>query len=291
MYSSNQRYSIMPNRLFLFAGYDKDATIDDALIYYVSTLSEYGDVIVCMDNDLKKSEIDKLKPYTITTIANRHGEYDFGSYKRAYTYAYDKNLLKNYDYVYFINDSVFGPMIDINNILIQLEKLSTDAAGLIVSKHRTHEFMESWFVRLNKKIFTSSWFYEFISSVQSEKNKTDITVKYEHGLSNIIKKNGCSWDGIFAVYGRKTYNNPKSLFIHGCPFVKKMSFIRHNGALGNQIKYILNHSDKKSVQSVLKTANRVYGKQYMNWFLTDNPIKILWRNMTYGIKKIKNGKL
>lgn len=278
-------------RLFLFAGYDKDGIIDDALIYYISKISRYGDVIVCIDNDLKKSEINKLKPYTIKTIAHRHGEYDFGSYKRAYTYAYDKNLLKNYDYVYFINDSVFGPMVNINNTLIKLEKLSTDAAGLIVSKHRTHEFMESWFIRLNKKIFTSSWFYEFMSSVHHEVGKSLITIKYEHGLSNLIKNNGCSWGGIYSVYGRETYNNPKSLFVSGCPFVKKMSFIRHNGALGKQIRYILNYSDKKAVQSILKTANRIYGKKYMNWFLTDNSIKILWRNVTYGIKKLKNGKL
>ena len=40
-----------PGRLFLFAGYDKDGIVDDALVYYVSALSKYGDVIVCMDND------------------------------------------------------------------------------------------------------------------------------------------------------------------------------------------------------------------------------------------------
>ncbi len=278
-------------RLFLFAGFDKDGIVDDALIYYVSKLSEYGDVIVCMDNDLQKSETNKLKPYTISALACRHGEYDFGSYKRAYQYAHDKNLLQNYDYVYLVNDSVFGPMVNINNTLTELEKLSTDAAGLVISKHQTHEFMESWFVRLNKKISMSKWFNEFISSVHQELSKAKITIHYEHGLSNLIKNNGCSWGGLYSVYGRKTYNKPKSLFIHGCPFIKKTSFTRHNGALGKQIKYILRHSDKNAATSVIATANRVYGEKYMNWFLTSNPIKILWRNMTYGIKKLKDGKL
>ena len=85
-----------PVRLFLFAGYDKDNIVADSLVYYVKTLSKYGDVIVCIDNDLPQTEIQKIKPFAIHTIAQRHGEYDFGSYKRAYQYARDKKILKIY---------------------------------------------------------------------------------------------------------------------------------------------------------------------------------------------------
>ena len=277
--------------LFLFAGYDKDGIIDDAIIYYVSALSQHGDVIVYMDCDCKKSEIEKLKPYTIFAGAQKHGEYDFGSYKRAFQYAHDKDLLKNYGYIYLVNDSVFGPLYDIKNTLDKIESNKSDAVGMIISKHRTHSFMESWFVRLNNKIATSKWFYDFITSVQQEEDKYIITVKYEHGLTNIIENNGCTFDCLFVCHGRFTYNNPKYLFKHGCPFVKKASFTRHNGDLGNQIKYILNHCDKKAGECIMKTANRVYGYEYMKEFLTYNPIKIFIRKITYVYKKIKNGEL
>ena len=275
-----------PYRLFLFAGYDKDSIVDDAMVYYISCLSKYGDVIVCMDNDLKKTEIQKLKPYTIHTIAQKHGEYDFGSYKRGYDYARNKDILKNYDVMYLVNDSVFGPLFDIKNILQDLESLKTDAAGLSVSKHKTHAFMESWFVKLNKKIFTSTWFDEFISNVQKEKNKTDITIKYEHGLTNLIKNHNCLWDGLYKCYGRFTYNNPKKLFKMGCPFIKKASFIRHNGSAGKQIKYVLKHADKNAMCAIMKTANRVYGEKHMKWLLTSNPLKIFLRNVKYAIQKM-----
>ena len=278
-------------RLFLFAGYDKNGIIDDALIYYISALYKLGDIIVCIDCDCKKSETDKIKPYTIHTITNRHGEYDFGSYKRAYQYARDKNILQNYDYVYLVNDSVFGPMFDMKEIITKIEQLKTDAASIVISKHKTHEFMESWFVRLNKKIFMSDWFNKFLSSVKQESEKSTITIKYEHGLTNTIKNNKCSYSGVYDVYGRKTYNKPKTLFNQGCPFVKKLSFIRHNGALGVQIKYILKHGDKNAIESVITTANRLYGKDYMKKFLTYNPIKILYRNITYGLKKLKSGEI
>lgn len=278
-------------RLFLFAGYDKDGIVDDALIYYVSQLSKHGDVVLYMDNDCKKTETNKLKNYTLFAGAEKHGEYDFGSYKRAFQYAHNKDLLKNYDYIYLVNDSVFGPVFNIQKTLKEIESLKSDAAGMVISKHKTHSFMESWFVRLNNKIATSEWFYDFITNVKQEEFKYIITVKYEHGLTNTIKNNGCTFDSLFVYHGRFTYNNPKYLFKHGCPFVKKASFTRHNGDLGSQVKYILNHCDKKATESIIKTANRIYGNEYMDNFLTYNIFKIFIRKITYALKKIKNGEL
>ena len=277
--------------LFLFAAYNPKNIVDDALVYYVSELSKIGDVIVCMDCDVKKTETNKLKNYAIHIIAHRHGEYDFGSYKYAYQYAYDNDILKDYDYIYLVNDSVFGPMFEIENILTNMEKIKTDAASIVVSKHKTHSFMESWFVQLNKKIFLSSWFNKFISNVAPEKTKAQITIKYEHGLTNIIQNNKCSWSGLYKCHGRFTYNHPKYLFKHGCPFVKKACFIRHNGEHGKQIKYILSHSDKLATQSVMITANHLYGEKYMKWLLTSNPIKIFVRKIIYLYKKIRNGEI
>ena len=275
------------NRLFIFAGYDKDNLVADSLLYYVKNLSKYGDIIVCMDNELDKIQQNKLKPYTIYTITGHHGEYDFGSYKRGFQYARDKKILNKYDNVYLVNDSVFGPLFDIKNTLNSMEELKYDASGIIIARHKTHSYMESWFVKLNKKIFMSDWFDKFLSNVSTQKTKNQVTIKYEHGLTKEIQTNNCSWGGLFTVHGRQTYNEPKSLFIQGCPFVKRLSFTRHNGALGNQIKYILNHSDFKAVLSIMTTANRLYGDKYMKSFLTSNPFKIIYRNITYVLTKLK----
>ena len=276
-------------RLFLFAAYDKDGIIDDALLYYLRNLSMYGDIIFCMDNKFDKRQIKKLKMHPLSVFITRHKEYDFGSYKRAFKYAKQKDLLQNYEFVYLVNDSVFGPMVSLSKLIHKMERIPKDAVGIIESKHRTHSFMESWFVRLNKKVFLSPWFDEFISSVKKESDKSIITIKYEHGLSNLIKDHGCSWACIYTVHGRKTYNNPKSLFKQGSPFIKKASFTRHNGALGNQVKYIFKHSDENAVKPIMKTANRLYGEKHMKHFLTYNPVKILWRNIRYIMKKLIHG--
>lgn len=277
--------------LFLFAGYSQNGIIHNALVYYVSALNKFGDVIVCMDCDCSSAELKKLSNTTIMSMAKRHGEYDFGSYKRAYIYAKENNLLEKYDYIYLVNDSVFGPTISLDNIIKKFENSKTDATGLVVSTHKTHCFMESWFVCLNKKIFLSDWFYDFISSVKVESAKTVVTKKYEQGLSNTIKANNYSWSGIYTFHGRYTYNNPKKLFLVQCPFIKKASFTRHFGALGKQINYVLNHCDTGAKTVILDTANQLYTNNYLNWFLTNNFIKITFRNIKYFLYKLKNGQL
>ena len=281
----------MTKRLFIFAGYDANGVIDDALIHYVRTLSRHGDVVLCMDSYCKKSELDKIRPFVLHAIAIRHGEYDFGSYKRAYAWARDKKILKNYTDVYMVNDSVFGPMFDIKRTLKNMESTKTDATGLVVAHHKTHAYMESWFVRMGRKIFLTPWFDNFIMSVQHEEHKYIITVKYEHGLTNVIQENGGAYAGIYDIRGRFTYNYPKRLFKRGCPFVKRACFTRHNGAAGCQIRYILNHIAPSIRDAIMVTANRVYGEKYMHWLLTRNPLRIWTRNIKYAFKKLKSGEI
>lgn len=273
-------------RLFLFAGYDAQNCVHDALVYYVRTLAALGDVVVYMDCDCPKHEINKLKPYTITTIAQRHGEYDFGSYKRAYIYARDNMDLSEYEFIYLVNDSVFGPMVDIMPTLVRMEQSACDACSIVVSTHQTHAYMESWFVRINQKIALSPWFDKFMTSITSQPTKAQITIKYEHGLSKLINTHDCTWTGLVRYRGRKTYNSPLALFRAGCPFVKKASFIRHYGAAGAQVNAILTQCAPGARDAVVKSANKIYGTAYMDWFLTSNPIKIGIRNIKYLLYKI-----
>ena len=47
-------------------------------------------------------------------MATRHSEYDFGSYKRAYNWAQENLDTAEYEFVYLVNDSVYGPLFDLN---------------------------------------------------------------------------------------------------------------------------------------------------------------------------------
>lgn len=278
----------MTKSLFLFAGYDKDGIIDCSLVHHIQSLSKIGDVIVVMDCDCTNSEIQKISKYCIYVNATRHGEYDFGSYKRGYIYARDNNILQNYNYVYMVNDSVYGPLFNIKPIIKKLESFNTDAFGIIESRHKIYAPIESWFIGMNKKVFLSNVFDKFMTNIKQQKTKIDVTIEYENGFTDLLNANKFSYKCLFSKHGRSVYNQPKNLFIHGCPFIKKASFTRHFGSNGMQINYVLNNIPEKLKKCILTNAKRVYGDKIEN-ILTNNPLKILIRKIQYGLHKLKVG--
>lgn len=273
-------------RLFLIAGYDAQNIADESLLYLVQSMEKCGDVILFIDSDCDKNQLSKFGSFCIYAAATRHGEYDFGSYKRAYQYAKDNDLLKNYDFLYLINDSVYGPLYDIEPYLEKMESNDADAFGLVCNPHPTHPHIQSWFIGMRKSVFLSSWFDEFMLSVKKLSDKGSITKVYEHGFSKLITANGLKWECLYQVPGRGIYNDIKKLYKQKLPFIKKAAFKRHNGSLGRQINYVLTHTSKDIASLILLNAKRTWGKEYINWLLTKNPIRILYRNITYIIRKI-----
>lgn len=281
----------MNKRLFLFAAYDPDGIIDKSLIYYVQSLSKFGDIVLVMDSNASVSELKKLSPYVKYAHAVRHGEYDFGSYRRAYTYARDTAILSDYDFVYLVNDSVYGPLYDLSDYLNKMESKCYDAFGLVRNPNPKHPHIQSWFIGCKKSVFLSTWFDTFMTSITKQSDKGAITALYEQGFTQNVIKNNLSWGCLHTVAGRGVYNNVKKLYRAKMPFIKKNAFVRMHGALGGQILYILNHIPPQTRDAIEAGARRVYGDQYVSWLLTRNPIKIIARNLHHALVKTLSGKL
>ncbi len=274
-------------RLFLFAGYDPHGALDDALVFYVRELSKCGDVILCMDSDCPESELDKVADYTIARMAMRHYEYDFGSYKRGYEWAKKHNILKDYDFVYIANDSVYGPLHALKPVLEKMESYNTDAFGMVESVHTKYRHIQSWFIGMRPSVFNSIWFDKFIMGVQRVATKNRVTVLYENKFTDLVEENNLTWRCPFICPGRSVYNKPKRLFRLGCPFIKRMSFTRHNGAIGHQLYYVLKHCDKKTANAIINGANHAYTEKYISWLLTPNPFSGIIRGIKYAFQKLR----
>lgn len=223
-------------RLFLFAGYDREGIVDDSLLYYLKHLSGLGDIVFVMDNDTVNVEIEKVKqiPNVLYANATRHGEYDFGSYKRAYIWARDNKLLEKYDWVYLVNDSVLGPLFDIKPILDDMESRGVDFTGMVSNTDDVIPLhVQSWFVGVSQKIFVSDFFDEFMCNIRRQDNKTDIVLKYEIRLSRIIIQRGYKVyaysDNLCYDAGFVIYASPLETLKCGIPFIKKAALSRIKG--------------------------------------------------------------
>ncbi|MDW2959016.1 MAG: rhamnan synthesis F family protein [Alphaproteobacteria bacterium] len=273
-------------RLFLFAGYDKAGKIDNALLNYTKKLSQFGDIILVMDSDCTKTELSKLKNITLYATGARHGEYDFGSYKRAYIWATQNLDLTEYDYVYMVNDSVYGPLYPLDSYFTRMESLPCDAFGLVANPHRHHPHIQSWFIGMTPTVFLSRWYDQFMHQITKLPHKGEITRQYEQGFSKQITENNLSWCCLFNAPGRSVYNNVKKFYKIGMPFIKCVAFTRNHGALGRQISYILRNIDSDTRDAILSSARATYGENHIKWLITRNPIKIIFRNINHAFHKL-----
>ncbi len=273
-------------RLFLFAAYDQSGQVGEALLWYVRSLAGSGDVVLVADSDIRPSDLECLLPYCLHCEAERHEEYDFGSYKRAFAWALSNLDLSSYDYLYLVNDSVYGPLHDLSAYLHRMEAMSVPAFSLVVNPHRRHPHMQSWFIGLDRCVFLQPWFAGFLASVSKEDDKNDICVKYETGLSDLMTEMCVPYKGLFEISGKKIYNSVRKLYRCGLPFVKKSAFTRHNGSLGGQLKYVISHLEQDVRTTILDDAKRVYGEDYVDWLLTSNPFKVTVRYLGYLVRKL-----
>ena len=78
----------------IYAAYSSDGKIPNYVINYLKTLKEISpNIIYITDNPIHKKEISKLKPYVTHLIAQRHNEYDWGSYKIGFNWLKKNNYL------------------------------------------------------------------------------------------------------------------------------------------------------------------------------------------------------
>ena len=266
-------------RLFLFASYNKDNIISDELLSYLKELSTLGDIIFFMDNPISEEENYKLKliKNILFTCCKKHGEYDFGSYKRAFIYAEKNKILTKYDWIYFVNDSVYM-LNSPEKIIKDLEHRKADMIGMYSYKNlSTPIHIQSWFFGVNKKLGTSDVFKHIIHNIEKQQNKEDIIYKYEVGITQTIIKHGykiSSWlnsDKIDDIRWR-----PLTALEAGIPFLKKAAIDQIDN-----MRYLLPYTDNyKLVDKLKKHKNKDYITIFKISFLI-LPI--------FSIKKSKRG--
>ncbi|MEI0532265.1 rhamnan synthesis F family protein [Brachyspira pilosicoli] len=260
----------MKKILTLFAGYDKYNIIDEYVIYYIKELKKISDIIYASNCYFDDKELKKISDYCITTICTPHGEYDFGSYKRAYLYAKEQHLFEKYDYILICNDSCYGPFCDLNNIIDKM--LKHDFSGVYMTTHKmmaNNDNIALFFTTISKNIFLSDYFDNFMCSIKKENDKFDIIRKYEIGLSKLILDHNIELYSIYlgASNIETLYSDPLFLIKNGFPFLKK-------GTLEGKYEKVP-ISDFKSIMQIIKNnydinlivnhLNRVSNKEQINY--------------------------
>jgi len=217
-------------KLAVFSSFSVDGKISERLVYYLKELKKVCDgIIFIADNPLIPTEFDKIKDLVVHAEASRHGEYDFGSYKRGYLYALNNHLLDNVEELIFCNDSCYGPIYPFKTMFDTMNQKHVDFWGICANDDFRYH-LQSYFIVFNNCVFNSNVFYEFINSVKKEDDRRSVILNYETKLTKLLMQEGFTCDSYIPFvpndekYPYKYRHNltyfPIYLMKLGCPLIK-----------------------------------------------------------------------
>lgn len=198
-------------RAAIFAHWDSDGIIEDYVVYFLTELSKEADIIFVSDGTLLEDEKNKISEITIKIIDCLHGEYDFGSYKRGYKYFL--NLDQQYEELILANDSCYGPFYPFKDLFSQMDRSDIDFWGIFEHYLRSEEYqhLQSFFLVFKQTVFQSEFFNEFLLSVSKQDSKIDIIMKYEVGLTRLLKSRGFAYSSLIK-FSKKNLTYTKEAF-------------------------------------------------------------------------------
>lgn len=227
------------NRVAIFAHFDKRNKIEDYVIYYLKELKKVvKDIIFVSDSNISNKELEKISKIVTHKIAEKHGEYDFGSYKKGYFYLLENNLINNYDELIFANDSCFGPLYSFEELFEKMNEKSCDFWGTNENKFEYAPHIQSFFMVFRKQVFMSEVFKNFISKIKKEENKELTIIHYEVGLSKILIDNKFKFSSMYKTPICRKFSDKNNEV-----FLKKSILNHHNPYL---VRLILNRLHLKN---------------------------------------------
>jgi lipopolysaccharide biosynthesis protein len=190
--------------LCIFAHYDKQDRVDDYVLYTLQKLKELGaDIIfVSTATTLGDECIAKISPYCAQIMVRENRGYDFGSWKLGIECA---DNLPAYQRLILANDSVYGPLHDLHNLILDMRQRGAAVWGITDSYQLEHH-LQSYFLVFEREALDNPAFGEFWQNLPTYRFKRSIIRDGEIGLSAKLSRAGLC---VGAVYGydslRKNY--------------------------------------------------------------------------------------
>jgi len=173
----------------IFAAYSADGTVSDYVVSYLKALKEIApNIIYITDNPIKRWDINKISPYIIRLEANRHGEYDWGSYKRGYNWLDNHNLLSKTKKLIFANDSALLVAKSLEPIIYDISH-DIDFYGITANTDGTYH-LQSYFLIFKPNVFMHHQFHNYLNSVKKQKDGLMVAARYEVPLTPFLHNLG-----------------------------------------------------------------------------------------------------
>lgn len=225
-----------PTLVTVMGGFAKDNVLTPAAQNWISALRAISSKLVLVfdqDHLDPKPECSQDVDH-VEIVVERHGAYDFGSYRRGLDLADRRGWLDGASHVLLCNDSMIGPFWDLQDFVGPMLKSGEQLWGVTDSSmYRPH--LQSYFLLMGRQIFMHSAIMDFFREVRPQPSRHDVIQCYELGFSKLICQLGFSWKVFLAAEKMHDPRNgepmgnitayPICMLQKGVPLIKVKSLI------------------------------------------------------------------
>jgi lipopolysaccharide biosynthesis protein len=227
-------------RTAIFAHFDGQDEVKPYVVHYLGELARTcARIVFVSTSKLGPAELSKVRPTCDETIIRDNVGYDFGMWQAALA---DPALAAVSDEIVLTNSSLFGPIHPLGPIIDRMSREPCHFWGMTDNlEYRWH--LQSYFLVFKKPVLESQAFRRFWDSVLPYRNKGQVILSYEVGLTSFLVDQGfraqawvptSSWAGKLqrlrmdlARRHNPTLFYPEKLLERGMPFVKA-TLLREN---------------------------------------------------------------
>jgi hypothetical protein len=176
-------------KVVLFMHYDGRGMVRPQVVDYIRDLKENGRDVVLVSNavKLKPVALEVLKEICAGIIVRKNIGYDFGAWRDAIDYL--ELPRADTEEVILANDSVFGPLVPLGDVLRRLNYAKADVWGLTESWQLRYH-LQSFFLAFGPKALHAEAWRGFWDTVRPVPVKSYVVHKYEVGVTQAMVKGG-----------------------------------------------------------------------------------------------------
>jgi len=180
---------VLGPKIVLFMHYDGRGIVRQQLFAYMRAFKEQGRDVVFVTNAgrLKPAMLAPLQEICAAVLVRKNVGYDFGAWRDTID---ELSLPRaNTEEIILANDSVFGPLSPLGDVLRRIDYTNTDIWGLTESwQHRYH--LQSFFLAFGPTALRAEVWRTFWDSVRPVPVKAYIVHEFEIGVTQAMIKGG-----------------------------------------------------------------------------------------------------
>jgi hypothetical protein len=176
-------------RVALFVHWDGRGEVRPYVLHYVRKLQEAGLSVLFVSNAgrLKPEAIDSITPYIAGLLVRRNIGYDFAAMREGLTHFALPRA--NTEMVILTNDSVYGPLGPLDDMLARIDFSEAEFWGATESwQSRYH--LQSYFMVAGRALMLHPAWSAFWGQVRSVADKRWVITRYEVGITQWMIRAG-----------------------------------------------------------------------------------------------------